>query len=139
MSDAVHAKNTLVQVETAEGSGSFVTIPEVGDIEGPTPDKTEHDVTSHSTSGIHTETLLGLVNSGTIGFPISEVPGNALHKQLRNDAFTTTTRNYRIVENTGEYATYRCAVKTYARRRPKDGPRTAQVTLRVLQMPAFSD
>src|SRR5262245_36297009 len=102
MSDAVHAKNTLLQVETAEGSGTYVTSPEVGTITGPSPDKTEHDVTSHSTAGIHTETLLGLVNSATISFPISEVPGNALQKQLRNDAFTTTKRNYRIVENTGE-------------------------------------
>jgi len=139
MSDAVHAKGTLMQVETSEGSGVYVTIPEVGTIEGPSPDKTEHDVTSHSTAGIHTETLLGLVNSGTIGFPISEIAANALHKQLRNDAFATTKRNYRIVETTAEYATYRCAVKTYARSRPVDGPRKAQITLRVLEMPTFSD
>jgi hypothetical protein len=139
MSQAVHAKGTLMQVETSEGSGAYVTIPEVGAIEGPSPDKTEHDVTSHSTDGIHTETLLGLVNSGALSFPISEIPANALHKQLRNDAFTLTKRNYRVVETSGEFATYRCAVKTYARSRPTDGPRRAQVTLRVLELPAFSD
>jgi hypothetical protein len=139
MSSAVHAKGTLVQVETSAGSGVYTTIPEVGAVTGPSAASSEHDVTSHSTAGLFKETLLGIIDPGEIAFPMNLVPGNALQIQLRNDKYANTQRSYRIVQTTGEYATYTCSVKTFNYRFPVDGPRAVDVALRVLAAPVHSD
>lgn len=139
MSQAVFAKGTLFQVETSEGSGVYSTIPEVGAITGPNATSTEHDVTSHSTAGNVKETLVGLVDPGSASYPLNIVPGNTLHKQLRDDKFALTQRNYRIVEPTAEYTSFRGMVKGFNKSSPVDGPRTAQVEVRILSAPTYSD
>lgn len=139
MSLAKHAKGTLVQVETAEGSGLFETIPEVGDITGPDADSSEHNVTSHDTVGFDSETLVGLIQPRSVSFPLNWVNGNGKHKQIRNDKDGLIQRNYRLVEPTGEYTSFRAMVKTFSKTSPIDGPRRAQVMLRFLGAPTYSD
>lgn len=139
MSLATLAKGTLVRVETAEGSGAYATINEVGDIAGPTATSSEHKVTTHDTAGNVDEFLVGQVDPGSLKFKINIVPANALHKQLRNDKYSLTQRNYRLVQVSGEYETFRGMIKQFDRMHPVDGPRTADVEIRRLGPPTFSD
>lgn len=137
---AISARGTLIQVETAEGSGVYTSIPEVGAIAGPNAQSSEFNVNTHDTPGNTDETLVGMVNPGSVSFPINIVPANALHKQLRNDKFALTQRNYKLLENTGEFTTFRGMVKGFNKNSPVDGsPRKADVEVRILGPVTFSD
>ena len=139
MSQATAAKNTVLQVETSEGSGIYATIPEVGDITGPDVDAAEEDVTSQDTAGNDSETLVTLNQPRQISFPLNYVPGNALHKQLRTDGDDKTARNYKLVEPSLEYTLFRGQVKSFARTAPVRGVRKRQVTIRLNGPPTYSD
>jgi hypothetical protein len=139
MSLATQAKGTLLQVETAEGSGVYVTIPEIGDITGPDVDAAEEDVTSQDTSGNDSETLVTLNQPRQVSFPLSYIPGNALHKQLRADGDNKTQRNYKLVEPSLEYTLFRAQVKAFGRMAPVRGVRKRHVTLRLNGPPTYSD
>ena len=139
MSLATAAKNTVLQVETAEGSGVYATIPEVGDITGPDVDASEEDTTSQDTQGNDSETLVTLNQPRQVAFPMNYVPGNALHKRLRTDGDDKTQRNYKLVEPSLEYTLFRAQVKSYARTAPVRGVRKRQIALRLNGPPTYSD
>ena len=140
MSLAISARGTLIQVETAEGSGVYTTIPEVGAITGPNAQSSEFNVNTQDTPGNTDETLVGMVNPGSITFPINIVPTKTLHKQVRNDKFSLTQRNYKLLENTAEFTTFRGMVKGFNKSSMVDGsPRKADVEIRILGPVTFSD
>ncbi len=139
MSQAKHSKGTKLQVEMTAGAGDYVDIPEQGDHQGPSATSTEHKVSSHDTVGNVDEFLVGMVDPGSIRFPINIIAGNNIHKQLRNDKFSLTTRNYKLLQNTGEFETFPGMVKMFDRSAPVDGVRRADVEIRRLGAATFSD
>lgn len=137
MSNAIKAKGTLLQVETSEGSGVFVTIPEVKDINGPNLTSGEYDATTHDTAGLFKEFKGGLIDPGEVSGSINYVPGNTYHNQMASDKATLTERNYKLVYPNAKFWAFRAYTKTF---NPKSGPDallTADFSLRLVQGPTF--
>lgn len=137
MSQAVHAKGTKIQVETSDGSGVYSSLPEVGDITGPSLDPGEADVTTQD-SGLGEEVLATMIKFGPVGFPMNRVPANALQKQVRDDQLTNRVRGYRILEKDGATTDFRAFVKTYGPKAPIGGARQIDVSLRLVAMPTYT-
>lgn len=135
MSQAVQGKGTLIQVETSASSGTYVTIPEAGEIQGPNLDSDEHEVTSQDTVGLGKEFLAGLVDPGSVSFTINEVITNQYHRRLASDKETLTVRSYKKVWPNGYYRIFDAYVKTYSPTHPANGPIKAQISLRLTALP----
>jgi hypothetical protein len=136
---AKHAHGSSVQVETAEGSGTFVKIPGAVDIEGPNIDAEEYDSTDQDSPNAGEEVVAGIKRFGPVNFGLNVFPGNTQQKQLRLDNKSAVVRTYRVVENTGEYTEVRAFVKTFNPTRRVRGIRQAQVSLRPVEFPDYSD
>ena len=136
---AKHAKGSSVQVESPEGSGLYVKIPGVVDIEGPNIDPEEYDATDQDSPDDVEEIVAGIKKLGPVNFAVNIFPGNALQKQLRIDPKTNKVRLYRVVENTGEYTQFSAFVKPFSPTRRVRGIRMAQVGLRLTSAPTYSD
>lgn len=86
---------SLIQRETAPGSGSFVTIPQCSKITPPVLSRKEVDINIHDQDA--PVTLFGGGEKQSVSFELAWNPGNASHQQLFQDWKDKTERNYRIV------------------------------------------
>lgn len=126
----------LLQVETAESSGVFVTIPKLKDINGPNLSGDEYDDTDQD-SGLFKKYVLGRIDPGELSGSMNYRPGNALHNQMASDKATNTVRNYRVVYPNGKYFQVRGTVKTFQPKAPVAGIVTADWSLRLTGQPTF--
>lgn len=58
---------------------NFTTIANVGDIGGPNITRDQHDATTHDSVARYEDSVLGVIRTGTITFPIHWVPTNGTH------------------------------------------------------------
>lgn len=132
---ATLAKGTIVQVETAEGSGVYSTIPLQTNLTGPQLTSTEHNVSSHDTVGLVMQFLGGMIDPGSMNFQIFEDVSLALHRQLDADKLALTERNYKKVWPNGYYRFLRAYNKDYNPSHGVDAPHTASIQLRCVSVP----
>ena len=94
-SNALLANGTLIQRENTPGGGTYTTIPEVGDIEGPTGETQQIDATDQQSTA--KEYINDIPDFGTISFEVWYIPTNAQHNGLRDDRDNGTVRAYKII------------------------------------------
>lgn len=94
---AISAQGTLFKIESGTSAGSFVTIPECIKIKAPNVKFDLKDVTSHDSAGGFREYLPGLADGDNATAELNFVPTNAIHTQIRTDAYAKTRRNFHIV------------------------------------------
>lgn len=102
---ATLAQGTLVQLGDGASPEVFTTIPDVGDIDGPSEEAEEIDVTSHSSANATREFIAGLRDAGELNFPINLDYNNATHALLKTLYGSGAVRNWRIVIPTSPTST----------------------------------
>ena len=98
MSRAIIANGTKLQM----GSGgvsitTFVTIPEVMKISGPSVKFALLDVTSHDTIGNFREYIPGLADGDTISAELNWRPSNYIHQALRADSYARDLCLFQVI------------------------------------------
>lgn len=101
------AKGTLLQVSDNGPEGTYATIPQVGDIDGPGGDTSEIDVTDHDSPGGTDEFLPGTIDPGDVTFVFHYDPAAALHSQLIADQQGQVVRWYQVVYTRAANKTFR--------------------------------
>lgn len=94
---AVAAINTLLQFGDAGSPETFVTVANVGDIDGPSMTTESVDVTSHSTGQPWRQFFPTLHNPGDCPFPLFWVPNDVAHTTLLGIWDARTVGDWRIV------------------------------------------
>lgn len=144
MSDAISSFGTLLQLgDGATPTEVFTTIAEVRDISGPALEATEHDVTSHSSSGAYGESIPGRLDAGELSFEINYVPTEGTHDATTGllDEFVNRRRsNYKLVFPDGGSTTWQFSayVRRFEPLAPVDGVLRANVTIRIVGQPTLA-
>lgn len=90
------AFGTLLQRD--DGTGTFVTIAEVMDINGPAISHVIEDATNmDSPSGWAEKVAVGVKEAGDVTFQVHTIHSNATQDGLRSDLVAGTARNYRVI------------------------------------------
>jgi hypothetical protein len=76
------AINTFIQVSDGNSPETFVTIPNVSSINGPTFQAQVVDVTSHSTGNAWRQKIVTLLDPGTVSWDTFFIPNDATHQRL---------------------------------------------------------
>jgi hypothetical protein len=140
MSIAKNSFGTLFKIGDGAGPEVFTTIPEVSDVNAPNVKTDLNDVTSHDSPGAFREFLPGLHDGETITAPYNWVPSNAIHVQLRVDAYASTLRNFKITfpdtaHQTVSFAGYVIGTGNTAK---MGDPLKGTVQVKVTGLPAWS-
>jgi predicted secreted protein len=88
-------QGTLFKIGDGGGTEVFTTVPEVMRVNAPNVKTELNDVTSHDSTGGFREFLPGQKDGDTVSAEHNWVPSNAIHKQLRIDAYAATKRNFK--------------------------------------------
>jgi predicted secreted protein len=140
-SQAIAGYGTKLKMGDGGGPETFTEILEVGDIDGPSPEWDEVEVTTHSSAvaGRYKEFLTTLIDSGEVSFPINYVPSDATHIALRTVFLAGTKRNWQIVlpgnVQTISFAAY---VKSGPLKFPTNEQIMQELTLRISGAITFS-
>ncbi len=136
--------NTLVQIESALTPSSFVTIAEVGDIDGLKLSGNMHDTSTHSLGTPWMTQIIGLLKNQGLSFPINRDPTDATQTFSAPTGLGYIFKNrilkrYRLVPgafpmNAFEFDAY---VSQYSEKSPVDGVYRADVTLSATGEPDF--
>ena len=97
MSLALSAMGTLLKRGDGASPEQFATIPECHRISGPDVKVDLIDVTSHDSTGGFREFLPGLKDGDAVTAELHWVPGNEVHKGVREDAYAAELVNYEIL------------------------------------------
>jgi predicted secreted protein len=84
------------------GSGSFVAIANVGDIDGPGRSREAIEVTAHDSPDQYREFVKGLKDGGEVSATINFDPGDSSHQALDADFEEKDLRAYQIVALPGD-------------------------------------
>lgn len=136
MSIAINAQGTLFKVN----QGSLVTIPEVMRVNAPNVKTDLNDVTSHDSTGGFREFLPGQKDGDTVSAEFNWKPSNAVHKQLRIDAYAATLETFNIVfpdssDNTVAFTGYITEIAPNAN---TGEPLRASLSVKVTGQPTWS-
>jgi predicted secreted protein len=142
MANARLGKGTLVQVERVNGSGVFVTIAEVLDVDGPGFAADPVEATHQLSPSNWMEFIPGLKDGGEVGFDIQLNPTDPTHDLASgvlgffNDQ---TVRNWRIVLPDPATTTWTLPafVSGYEPSLPVEDKMTAAITLKVAGAPTL--
>lgn len=142
MSDAIHAKGTLIQRGDSGNPETFTTIAEVRSIDGPNFTGDVIDVTTHSTAGNFREFKSNIIDPGELAFEINFLPTNSTHSAttgLLADIAARAERNYRLVFPGGSPTwTVKCQVVGFSMRAPVDNILTAGIRLKITNPPTLA-
>ena len=75
----VNAYGTIIMVEDGQSPSTYRVIAGVGDIDGPTQSMTIHPKTTHSTNSPYAGKAPGLIDAGSLSFPVYYDPANPSH------------------------------------------------------------
>lgn len=130
---ALKSRGTQIQVDPG---GGFVSIPEAKDIQFPSPDVEEIDVTNQDSASNSKEFLPGDVDFGRVTFSCNYLYDNARHIALIADQAAGTSREYRVLMVGSVHAVqFTAYVQTVTRRGPVNGVYELDITLRVTGQP----
>ena len=94
---AIVASGTLIKLASDSSATLFTTIPESIKIGCPNVKFDLLDVTSHDSSGWFKQFIPGLSDGENVTDEINFVPTNAIHIQLRTDAYARTLDSFEIL------------------------------------------
>lgn len=136
--------NTLLQIGDGASPEEFVTIAEVGDIDGLKLSGNMHDTSTHSLGTPWMTQIIGLLKNEGVSFPMNFGPTEATHTFAAATGlgyiFThRQLKTYRLIwpgfeENAVEFAAY---VSNLGQAAPVDGILKANCTLSATGAPTF--
>lgn len=141
MSQAISGYGTLLKRGDGLSPEVFTTIAEVKNVQGPSMEVGETEVTSHDSAlaGAFREFRATLIDGGTVEFDVNYVPSAATHQGLRNDLLNRTVRNFKIVlPGNIETISFAAFVKSAPYEFPTDDMIKQKITLRVTGTPVWS-
>jgi hypothetical protein len=130
MSDAILGYGIVYEIASADSPGTWDELGEVTDIELPSDETEEVDVTHYQSLDRTREFLAGLINPGEASFTINWIPGNATDLILRALRVSGDTRQHRITFSSGVSVTFPAFIKGYAPSAPIDDRLSAQFTIK---------
>lgn len=139
MSDAILGYGITYEISTTTGGSIYTELGEVTDIELPSDETEEVDVTHYQSPDRTREFIAGLINTGDAGFTINWIPGNATDVLLRGLRISGATRNHRLTFPNGTTVTYPAFIKGYAPSAPIDDRLTAQFTVKKAGAETWAD
>lgn len=134
---ATLSKGTVIRVESAPGSGVYTTYPGQSNVSGPQLTSTEHNVSSHDTTGLVMEFLAGMIDPGSLTFTIFDDVTLALHRQLYDDKIALTVRNHRKLWLSGYWIGMSAYVKDHNPSHGVDAPHNTNIQLRLIGAPTM--
>lgn len=130
MSDAILGYGITYAISTTTGGSTYTALGEVTDIELPSDEVDEVDVTHYGSPDRTREYIAGLIATGEAGFTINWIPGNATDLVLRDLRISGETRNHRVTFPNAVYVTFPAFIKGYAPSAPIDDKLSAQFTVK---------
>jgi len=131
MSDAILGYGIVYAISTTTGGSTYTDLGEVFDIELPSDEVEEVDVTHYGSPGRTKEYIAGLINTGDGSFSINWVPGNDTDQLLRGLRVSGAIRNHRITFPDGETkVVFPAFIKGYDPGIPVDDKLTAKFTVK---------
>lgn len=130
MSDAILGYGITYEISTTTGGSIYTALGEVSDIELPSDEVEEVDVTHYGSPDRTREFIAGLINTGEASFTINWIPSSATDILLRALRISGETRNHKITFPNGATVTYPAFIKGYAPSAPIDDKLSAQFTVK---------
>lgn len=138
MSDADIGYDIGFEIEDAVGSGVFVPLIEVTNIDLPDEQTDEVEVTHMKSPGGMKEFIGGLTDPGECSVEINWIQGNATDVELTSLKASKEKRAMRIVFPGGTKWTFQGFIKGYKPTVPLGDKKQAQATIRVTGSTAIS-
>lgn len=130
MSDAIIGYGITYEILTAASGSAYTELGEVFDIELPSDEVEEIDVTHYGSPARTRETIAGLIATGEAGFTINWIPGNPTDVFLRGLRMSGETRTHRITFPDGTSVSFPGFIKGYKAAVPVDDRLTAEFTVK---------
>ena len=128
MTQAIAGNGVQLQLSSGDTGGSFTTIAEVLDIDGPNQEREQIEVTNHDSDGWR-EYIAGLRDGGEISFGVNMVPGS--QDDLRTQYDNGTQENYQILYPNGWKDAFAAIVTSWGTKSPVDGAVTDEIKLKI--------
>ncbi|MGW1035004.1 phage tail tube protein [Streptomyces antibioticus] len=123
------------------GSGSYVAIANVGDIDGPGRSREAIEVTAHDSPDQYREFVKGLKDGGEVSATINFNPGNTSHQALDDDFEEKDLRSYQIVVLPGDpdelTVTFNALITDLSDAYPVEDKMEREVTFKISGKPDF--
>jgi predicted secreted protein len=129
MSDAILGYGITYEIAAANGN-TFHPLGEVSDIELPSDETEEVDVTHYESPNRTREFIAGMINTGDGSFTINWIPGNGTDLLLRDLRISGEVRTHRITFPNAVYVTFPGFIKGYTPQAPVDDKMSAQFTVK---------
>lgn len=139
MSDAILGYGITYEISTTTGGSTYTQLGEVFDVELPSDEAEEVDVTHYGSPDRTREFIAGLINTGDASFSINWIPGNDTDVFLRGLRISGQTRNHRVTFPNGAIVIFPAFIKGYAPAAPIDDKLTAAFTVKKAGAEAWTD
>lgn len=139
MSDAILGYGITYQISTTTGGSIYTTLGEVTDIELPSDEVEEVDVTHYGSPERTREFIAGLINTGEASFTVNWVPGSSTDTLLRGLRLSGDVRNHKITFPNATSVVYPAFIKGYAPSAPIDDKLSAQYTVKKAGAETWAD
>lgn len=130
MSDAILGYGIVYAISTATGGSTYTNLGEVSDIELPSDEVEQVDVTHYGSADRTREFIAGLINPGEASFTINWIPGNATDTFLRALRISGEVRNHKITFPNATSVVYPAFITGYSPSAPIDDKLSAQFAVK---------
>ena len=130
MSEAMLGYGITYEISTTTGGSTFTQLGEVTDLELPSDETEEVDVTHYLSPDRTREFIAGLVNPGESSFTVNWIPGNATDLLLRDLRISGEVRTHRITFPNDVTVEFPAFIRGYAPAAPIDDRLSAQFTVK---------
>lgn len=126
--------------DTVPPTSVYTDIAEVVNIDGPSDDAAQVEVTNMDSPGKSREYIGGLIDRGEVSFEANFLPQAPSQKLLRTDMQNNVTRNYRLTfsDAAGSNVKFDAIVRSIRRTTPIDAPVRLNITLKVTGLPVWA-
>jgi hypothetical protein len=127
------AYGTLLKRESSPGSGTYVTVPGTGDIEGPDIKNNFEDVTTHDGVSSFEEFIATLQSGGSVKSDLVWDPNDSIHAALHLDQAGRVKTNYQVVYPTSpaKTASFAAYVEDFSIKAPVKGKLMRSLSLKI--------
>jgi predicted secreted protein len=134
------AIGTLLQKEDTPGSGNYVTVALVGNIDGPNLKGDTIDVTNHDNVDMYKEFIVGLKEGGDVKFKLYFDPLELTHQDVIDTFENRTVANWKIVlpVTAAPAWSFAAVVTAFDPKHDVNGALTADCTVKTSGRPVFA-
>jgi predicted secreted protein len=129
-SEAILGYGIIYAISTTAAGSTYTTIGEVSDIELPSDEVEEVDVTHYGSPARTREFIAGLINTGEASFTVNWIPGETTDIFLRGMRISGAVHNHKITFPNGSSVVYPGFIKGYSPSAPIDDKLSAQYTVK---------